>query len=95
MKLSVAVLALFFAATVASRRAHADGCYICGSGSSSSCADYCRYDQDNQDARTRCRRLGCRIGGTASCPSAANVTICRAPTAPPTTLACVAPRPRG
>ena len=92
----VLVLASLFASVgLLSREARADGCYICSSGSSSSCADYCRYGEDDtQEARARCRRMGCRIGGTASCPSASNVTICRAPRAEPV-LACVAPRPRG
>jgi len=92
-----AALALFAAVGAGAREARADGCYICSSGSSSACADYCRYgDDDTSEARARCRRMGCRIGGTASCPSAANVTICRAParSAPPV-LACVAPTPRG
>lgn len=90
-------VALAFAALVASSlfasgEARADGCYICSSGSSSSCADYCRYGEDDtQEARARCRRLGCRIGGTASCPSASNVTICQAPRRADA-VACYAPQ---
>lgn len=93
---SLMAAALFLATGAFATEARADGCYICSSGSSASCADYCRYSgSDTQEARDRCRRMGCRIGGTASCPSAANVTICRAPQASPPTLACTAPRPRG
>lgn len=91
----LALTSLFVSAGLLTREARADGCYICSSGSSGACADYCRYgDDDTQEARARCRRLGCRIGGTASCPSASNVTICRAPGVEPV-LACLAPRPRG
>ncbi|MCC6748624.1 MAG: hypothetical protein IT371_13265 [Deltaproteobacteria bacterium] len=58
--------------------AAADGCYICTSGSS--CGQYCRHSgPDTQKAREACKARGCKIGGTASCPTAANVKICRAP----------------
>jgi len=51
------------------------GCYICTRGSS--CGQYCRYgSSDTGDKRKACRKAGCKIGGTASCPSAANVRIC-------------------
>lgn len=55
--------------------ARADGCYICTSGSS--CGNYCRYaGRDSWEKRKACRKAGCKIGGTASCPTAANVRIC-------------------
>jgi hypothetical protein len=55
--------------------AAADGCYICTSGSS--CGQYCRYPgRDSSAKRKACRKAGCKIGGTASCPRAANVRIC-------------------
>lgn len=55
--------------------AAADGCYICTSGSS--CGQYCRYaGSDSYAKRKGCQKAGCKIGGTASCPSAANVRIC-------------------
>jgi len=61
-------------------QARADGCYLCGSGSSDGCANYCRYTgTDNGDNRRLCRQRGCVISGTASCPQAANVRICVAP----------------
>ena len=55
--------------------AAADGCYICRSGSS--CGQYCRYaGRDSFAKRKKCIKAGCKIGGTASCPTAANVRIC-------------------
>ncbi len=55
--------------------ARADGCYICTSGSS--CGQYCRYvGGDTYAKRKGCQKAGCKIGGTASCPTAANVRIC-------------------
>ena len=57
----------------------ADGCYLCGSGSSSACADYCRYrGSDNSENRKNCQKAGCKISGTASCPSAVNYKVCNA-----------------
>ncbi|MEJ2121851.1 MAG: hypothetical protein P8Z76_14325 [Alphaproteobacteria bacterium] len=51
------------------------GCYICTSGSS--CGQYCRYGGSDTGAKRKgCRKAGCKIGGTASCPTAANVRIC-------------------
>ncbi|PJZ47755.1 hypothetical protein [Leptospira saintgironsiae] len=57
----------------------ADGCYICGSGSSSNCRDYCSYSgSDTSESRKKCEKSGCKIGGTASCPSAVNYKVCSA-----------------
>jgi len=51
------------------------GCYICTSGSS--CGQYCRYGgRDTGAKRKGCRKAGCKIGGTASCPSGSNIRIC-------------------
>jgi hypothetical protein len=59
----------------------ADGCYICNKDSS--CGQYCRYDgKDDGDKRKKCTSAGCKIGGTASCPTGANIKVCRADTAP-------------
>ena len=76
--------------------AFADGCYICSRGSSDSCRDYCRYSGSDTFANRRiCERRGCRIGGTASCPTAVNYRVCMAP-APARTLAvCDAAHPNG
>ncbi len=57
----------------------ADGCYICSSGSADQCKDYCRYSgSDNSENRKKCEKAGCKIGGTASCPTAVNYKICSA-----------------
>ncbi len=75
------ILAALAAASflVTASPANADGCYICSSGSSDACKNYCRYSgSDTQDNRKKCQNAGCKIGGTASCPSAANVKICSA-----------------
>jgi hypothetical protein len=54
----------------------ADGCYICTSGSP---CQQCRYTgSDTQAERKKCRDSGCKIGGTKSCSTAANVKTCRA-----------------
>ncbi len=75
---SLAVAAVF----VVPAAAFADGCYLCSSGSSSSCQQ-CRYGgSDTQAARKECEKKGCKIGGTASCSSAANVKVCAMPTQP-------------
>lgn len=55
--------------------AQAAGCYICTSGSP---CQQCRYGSDTQSERKRCRDAGCKIGGTKSCSTAANIRTCRA-----------------
>ncbi len=61
--------------------ASADGCYICGSGSSEACKHYCRYSgSDTFDNRKKCQARGCKVSGTASCPTAVNYKVCAAPT---------------
>lgn len=56
-------------------QARADGCYICTGGSS--CGEQCRYGgSDTGDARKACEKRGCKIGGTKSCSTAANVKTC-------------------
>ena len=54
----------------------ADGCYICTSGSP---CQQCRWSgSDSQAERKKCQDAGCKIGGTRSCSTAANVKTCRA-----------------
>jgi hypothetical protein len=54
----------------------ADGCYLCGSGSTNGCQQ-CRYGgSDTQAQRQACADKGCKVSGTASCSSAANVKVC-------------------
>jgi len=61
----------------ASLPAWADGCYICSSGST--CGQYCKHaGSDNADNRKKCVVAGCKIGGTASCPTGKNIKSCSA-----------------
>lgn len=82
MRNTFLALAAAFALTFAvlpfsAQQAAADGCLICTSGSS--CGQYCRYSgSDNSENRKKCRKAGCKIGGTASCPTGANIKICSA-----------------
>ena len=53
--------------------ADASGCYNCGSGSS---GNQCRYyGSDTSEQRKKCESLGCKITGTSSCSTAANVKV--------------------
>ena len=71
----VAALAVLTALNIAPA-ARADGCYICTSGSP---CQQCRYgDNDTQAERKKCADAGCKIGGTRSCSTAANIKTCRA-----------------
>ena len=74
----VGLLAVFTLLLSASP-AMADLCYLCGSGSSNGC-NQCRArgGKDTSEARKICRKLGCKITGTSSCSSAANVKVCKA-----------------
>lgn len=68
----------------------ADGCYICQSGSS--CGAQCRYgSSDTQAARKDCEKRGCKIGGTTSCSTAANIKVCVVPTVDNTTASLSVP----
>jgi hypothetical protein len=75
MKRFLAAIALALATSYAAP-ALADGCYICTSGSP--CAQCSYTGSDTQSARKRCQEAGCKIGGTKSCSTAANVKTCRA-----------------
>jgi hypothetical protein len=49
------------------------GCYNCASGSS---ANQCRYHgSDTSEQRKKCESMGCKITGTSSCSTAANVKV--------------------
>ena len=73
----VGIVSLFVFNLGWSSIAEADGCYICGSGSA--CGDYCRYTGgDDFNNRKKCEAAGCKVSGTASCPTAANYKVCTA-----------------
>ncbi len=94
-RLLLASLAMLGVGAV-SRTASADGCYICARGSSAACRDYCHYSgSDTYANRHSCEARGCRIGGTASCPSAANLRVCMAPVRSAPLAVCDHDHPNG
>ena len=50
----------------------AEDCLLCGKDSTDTCAGA----QQCRGTREHCRSIGCKITGTGSCSTAANVTIC-------------------
>lgn len=51
-------------------------CFLCGSGSScQQCAS--ASGKDTQNDRKICKERGCKVSGTSSCSTAANVKVCR------------------
>ena len=54
-----------------------DTCFTCGSGSSGSCAKQSgKSRMQCKGSRSGCKSKGCKITGTSSCSSAANVGRC-------------------
>ena len=75
MKLGIVFVALTLVAlgpVLAPRLARAADCYNCAKDSSGVCggADQCK------GSREECIKAGCKISGTASCSTAANVKKC-------------------
>lgn len=59
--------------------AFASPALICSSSSSGACSGrkYCCYEgMNSSDGDKYCKKLGCKRGGTSSCPTAANVSSC-------------------
>lgn len=56
----------------------AGGAIICKSDSTGACKGrkYCCYSGGESDGSKYCKKLGCKRGGTSSCPTAANVSSC-------------------
>lgn len=52
-----------------------DGCYLCGSGSSDGIQQCRYYGSDTFDQRKKCESMGCKVTGTSSCSTAANVKV--------------------
>jgi len=72
-KLTLGALVLVAGSTMlAAAPASAADCFNCAKDSGDKCAgaDQCRGSRDD------CRKAGCKITGTASCSTAANVKIC-------------------
>lgn len=55
-----------------------DNAIICKSDSTGACKgrQYCCYKGSQSDGDKYCKNLGCKRGGTSSCPTAANVSSC-------------------
>ncbi len=73
----LAALSFTFATGLGSL-AHAGGAIICTSDSTGACSgkQYCCYSGSESDGDKMCKQLGCKRGGTSSCPTAANVKSC-------------------
>lgn len=70
MKILLSIL-FTFGVMMSTSSLFADSCLLCGSGSSNGCQQ-CRGD------RKSCEAKGCKVSGTGSCSTAANVKICKA-----------------
>lgn len=97
---SLLLIAACLVPGLATTSARADNCYLCGSGSSPQCKDYCRYNgPDTFAARKACEAKGCKVSGTGSCPTAVNYKVCMAPAPSGDTTVAQAPMcqpaPRG
>lgn len=57
--------------------AEARDCLLCGSGSSNGCQQ-CDAGGTDSKARSACAKAGCKVSGTGSCSTAANVKVCKA-----------------
>lgn len=79
LALSLAVSAVVVLPSVAFA---GDACVTCGSGSSNGCQQCRLPGGDTQANRKECEKKGCKITGTASCSTAANVKVCKLETAP-------------
>ena len=69
---------IFALVTGLSALAHGGGAIICTGDSKGACEgkQYCCYSGSESDGDKMCKQLGCRRGGTSSCPTAANVKSC-------------------
>jgi hypothetical protein len=53
----------------------ADNCYNCGSGSAGG-INQCKYHgSESFEQRKKCEAAGCKVTGTSSCSTAANVKV--------------------
>jgi hypothetical protein len=72
----LAVIMFSFSLVIISQsQADSGFCFMCGSGSP---CQYCKSasGKDTSADRKACESKGCKITGTASCPTAANVKVC-------------------
>lgn len=72
MKMLLAAAFALSALVVAPIAASAgETCFLCGTGSTNGCQQ-CRGTD-----RSACEKKGCKISGTGSCSTAANVKVCK------------------
>ena len=78
MKRLLTAILTVLCALVLSAPAFAGPAIICKSDSTGACAGrkYCCYSGDSSAGDKYCKKLGCKRGGTSSCPTAANVSSC-------------------
>jgi hypothetical protein len=78
MKIRGLAALAFTVATGLGALAYGDGAIICTSDSTGACAgkQYCCYKGGESEGDKMCKQLGCKRGGTSSCPTAANVHSC-------------------
>ncbi len=79
LTICISVVAIWAMMLLVTPTASASLCFICKSGSSNGCKQ-CKSSSgsDTSADRKKCRKIGCKIGGTTSCSSAANVKVCKA-----------------
>lgn len=78
MNLKTLLLTLIFALSIPFISISAgDKCVMCGSGSSNGCQQ-CKLNNNEDSFKNRkaCENAGCKISGTTSCSTAANVKVC-------------------
>jgi len=76
--------ALLFSALFAfPLQALAKDCLLCSSSSSNGCQQ-CDAGGTDSKARSACEKAGCKVTGTGSCSTAANVKVCKADAELPT-----------
>ncbi len=76
--ISWAVFCFAFVAFTGTSAFAGDPAIICKSDSTGACKGrkYCCYKGSSSDGDKYCKNLGCKRGGTSSCPTAANVSSC-------------------
>jgi hypothetical protein len=76
---SIIVIGLLTTLGLWSTTVRAEGCYVCGPGSTPVCGHFCRYQKDDTfEARKECQQRGCKIHGKGPCPAEPKL-ICSAP----------------
>ncbi len=75
MSKTLKIAGLFLGLLFSSAAFAGDGCYLCGSGSDNNIKQCKYHGSDTQGQRKNCKNSGCKISGTASCSSAANVKV--------------------